>query len=222
MKTGARPGSWVSACCSRTVTHHSKRDALLPKAPPLLRGLNSMIKCCLGRGKKSWGSWNFLRANLLCHDLSFTALEVVALKITRLKLQCEFCILGLFMWKSRLLGGEKKAQASRGILAVGWCLETLLLKSKQKNKPPQQIRTWDRGGRKQGSVKEGSGAGWRPEKTARCPSDCGASERTERRKVQQLPKSRRGKLRDVGKAGNGLVAGSFLEDTCWVSPGDNG
>lgn len=132
MKTGARPGSWVTACCTWTVTHHSKRDALFPKAPPLLRGLNSMIKCCLGRGKKSWGSWNFLRANLLCHDLSFTALEVVALKITRLKLQCEFCTLGLFTWKSRFLGGGRKAQASRGILAVGWRLETLLLKSKLK------------------------------------------------------------------------------------------
>lgn len=50
-----------------------------------------MIKHCRRRARgESGGIWNFLRAHLLCQDLSLLVPEVILLKITRLKYNASF------------------------------------------------------------------------------------------------------------------------------------
>lgn len=54
----------------------------------------------------SQGFWNFLRANLLCYDLSFIVLKLTPLKITRPRIPLEFCMFWIFMWRASTLSSE--------------------------------------------------------------------------------------------------------------------
>lgn len=54
--------------------------------------------------------------------VSFIVLELTPLKITRLKIPLEFCVLGLFMWRTKILRSKKsrgKGKVYREILVIG-------------------------------------------------------------------------------------------------------
>lgn len=89
-----------------------------PSSAPEIEFYDEVLSLGRKKKKKSCESWNSLRANLLCHDYSFTALELGALKIMRLKLQCEFCTCCIFRvdqdprWRKE--GAGMKGDSGRG------------------------------------------------------------------------------------------------------------